>query len=81
MKNIVILALFGVLVSQQTEVKAIAATIDESTYAEVESDSESSDDVSDYEELQLEEAKAEFGAEMNGFGGYQTYIRDVPARF
>ena len=77
--TLVIAALLGLMTSD--EVTAVARkSFPGVTFVQSAEDSES-DDSSDEENIQLKARGDDYAHWMNGFGGYHTYIRDVPDRF
>ena len=86
MKYIVIAALLGLLTeqTQATEINRYYQTRHPVYVQESESESESESDSSDEADVQLSdkpEKEEPYHHWMDGFGGYHTYIRDIPDRF
>lgn len=82
MKSFVIAALLG-LVSFQEVSTAMATSVQKEAIYLQRDDSSSSDSDSDDDaaNVQLAGDRQSYPHWMNGFGGYHTYIRDVPDRF
>jgi hypothetical protein len=76
MKYFVIAALLG-LASVDNQVNAVARFRPQGVTFVQSHDSDSSSDSDDEEEVQV----GDYPAYMHGFGGYHTYMRDIPDRF
>jgi len=82
MKSFVIAALLGVLSFQDVSTAVAIKVEQEPTFLQQESSDSSDSDDYDASDVQIRyDSEKEYPHWMNGFGGYHTYIRDVPDRF
>lgn len=81
MKSFVIAALLGLVSFQEASTAMAIPVRQEAIYLQRDDSSSDSDSDDDASNVQLAGDRESYPHYMNGFGGYHTYIRDVPDRF